>query len=112
MKVDETEFTPALYNDPELTRKTVALFKEVLGEERVSERPPIMGGEDFCAYGRAGVPIFFYFLGTVPPEKYEASKKEVAPPIADTPDRPRHGSSGSRWSASRSSRSTCSAASP
>ena len=65
VKIDPDEFTPALVNDPGLTRKTVALFKEVLGEDKVQERPPIMGGEDFCRYGRAGVPIFLYFLGTI-----------------------------------------------
>jgi amidohydrolase len=79
--VDESEFTPALFNDPALTKKTVALFREMLGEKNVIERPPILGGEDFSRYGRAGVPIFLYFLGTVPPEKYEASKKEGAPPL-------------------------------
>ena len=56
----EDEFTPALYNDPALTRKTVAVFKEVLGEDKVAERPPVLGGEDFCALwpgGRAGLPV-------------------------------------------------------
>lgn len=81
VKVDETEFTPALFNNPALTRKTVALFREILGEKNVRERPPILGGEDFSRYGRAGVPIFLYFLGTVAPEKYEASKKEGAAPL-------------------------------
>jgi hippurate hydrolase len=28
---------------------------------------PMMGGEDFGRYGREGVPIFLYFLGTVSP---------------------------------------------
>src|SRR5438309_7773142 len=46
------EFTPALYNEPKLTRKTVALFREVLGDKAVMERPPLMGGEDFSRYGR------------------------------------------------------------
>lgn len=81
VKVDESEFTPALFNDPALTRKTVALFKEVLGAENVRERPPILGGEDFSRYGRAGVPVFLYFLGTISPEKYAASQKEGAPPL-------------------------------
>lgn len=81
VKVDESEFTPALFNDPALTKKTVALFREILGANNVRERPPILGGEDFSRYGRAGVPIFLYFLGTVPPEKYEASKKEGAAPL-------------------------------
>jgi hippurate hydrolase len=78
---DPGEFTPALYNDPALTRKTVALFKEVLGPENVHERPPIMGGEDFSRYGRAGIPIFLYFLGTIAPERVAAAEKEGARPL-------------------------------
>ena len=49
VKIDPTEFTPALLNDPGLTRKTVTAFKEVLGSDKVYERPPVMGG----------VPVFF-----------------------------------------------------
>jgi hippurate hydrolase len=81
VKVDESEFTPAMYNEPALTRKTVALFKELLGAGRVRERPPIMGGEDFSRYAREGVPAFLYFLGTVAPEKFEASQKPGGEPL-------------------------------
>jgi hippurate hydrolase len=80
-KVDPGEFTPALLNNPALTRKTVALFKEILGPENVHERPPVMGGEDFSRYGRAGVPIFLYFLGTLAPERVAASQREGARPL-------------------------------
>jgi hippurate hydrolase len=74
------EFTPALVNDAALTQKTVAVFRDVLGADKVVTRPPILGGEDFSRYGRAGVPIFLYFLGTQPPERVaEASKEGVKP---------------------------------
>ena len=63
-------------NDAKLTKRTVDLFKQVLGEGKVEERPPVMGGEDFSRYGREGVPIFLYFLGTMPPDRVEAAKKE------------------------------------
>ena len=80
--IDPGEFTPALLNEPKLTRKTTALFKDVLGAENVRERPPIMGGEDFGRYGRdGGVPIFLYFLGTVAPERVAAAAKEGAQPL-------------------------------
>src|SRR6185437_15841530 len=46
VSIHPEEFTPALRNDPELTRRTVAAFRAVLGTERVGERPPVMGGED------------------------------------------------------------------
>ena len=69
ISIDPGEFTPALFNEPSLTRKTTALFKECLAPDKVHERPVIMGGEDFGRYGRAGVPIFLYFLGTMSPEQ-------------------------------------------
>ena len=81
VKVDPGEFTPALVNEPKLTRKTVALFKEVLGADKVHERPPVMGGEDFGRYGREGVPIFLYFLGTLPPERVAEAEKEGGQPL-------------------------------
>jgi hippurate hydrolase len=75
VRVDPGEFTPAMVNDRELTRKTVAMFRTVLGTDKVHERPPVMGGEDFSRYGREGVPIFMFWLGTVPPEKVKAAQE-------------------------------------
>ena len=40
-----------------------------------------MGGEDFSRYGREGIPIFMYFLGTFPPERIAEAKKEGGRPI-------------------------------
>jgi hippurate hydrolase len=79
VKVDPEEFTPALLNDPALTRKTVALFKEALGADKVVERPAVMGGEDFGRYGREGVPIFLYFLGTIAPERVDEAARTGRP---------------------------------
>jgi len=79
--VDPGEFTPALVNDSKLTRRTVALFRELLGPANVKERPPVMGGEDFARYGRQGIPVFLYFLGTVPPERVAESEKENGAPL-------------------------------
>jgi hippurate hydrolase len=80
--IDPGEFTPAVFNEPKLTRKTVALFRDVLGDEKVTERPLTMGGEDFGRYGRdGGVPIFLYFLGTVSPERVAEAAKEGGKPL-------------------------------
>jgi hippurate hydrolase len=81
MKIDPDEYTPALLNDSALTRKTVALFKEALGADKVLERPPLLGGEDFSRYGREGVPVFLYFLGTIAPERVAEAAKEGAKPL-------------------------------
>jgi len=79
VKVDPEEFTPALLNDPALTRKTVTLFKEALGPDKVTARPPVLGGEDFSRYGREGIPIFLYFLGTIAPERVAEAARTGKP---------------------------------
>ena len=61
----------------ETNPKLAALF----AEERRLERPPLMGGEDFSRYGREGVPIFLYFLGTIDPKQVEAAQREGADPL-------------------------------
>src|SRR5262249_40484023 len=81
VKIDPEEFTPALVNESKLTKKTADLFTELLGPEKVLERPLIMGGEDFGRYGKEGVPIFLYFIGTSDPEKVAAASKEGAKPL-------------------------------
>ena len=75
IRVDLDDFTPAVYNNPGLAKKTTKVFCDVLGAKYVHEIGPVMGGEDFGRYGREGIPIFFYFLGTLPPERIEAAAK-------------------------------------
>jgi len=60
VKINPAEFTPALHNDAKLTSSTVALFKDILGADKVVSRPPMMGGDDFSRYGRARVPICLF----------------------------------------------------
>jgi hippurate hydrolase len=81
VKVNPAEFTPALHNDPELTRKTAALFRDVFGLDRVISRPPMMGGEDFSRYGRDRVPICMFWLGTIDPKRVAESEHENAKPL-------------------------------
>lgn len=81
VKVKLEEYTPATYNDVPLTRKTIGLFRDVLGAENVKERAPLMGGEDFSRYGRAGVPIVMYFLGTIPDDRFAESERPGGRPL-------------------------------
>src|SRR5205823_2587182 len=83
VKIDVDGFTPALVNDPALTRKMVALFQEVLGDEQVHERALSLGGEDFSQYVRQGVPGFYYFVGSAPPDLV-ARANRGGPPLALT----------------------------
>ncbi|MEI7685433.1 MAG: amidohydrolase [Planctomycetota bacterium] len=79
--VSETEFTPALYNNPELTKKVTGVFRSNFGDANVKAMPPIMGGEDFARYAKDGTPIFFWFLGTMDQKRWTESKKEGAAPL-------------------------------
>ncbi len=73
--------TPATLNDPALTTKVAASATRILGKESVVEVSPVMGGEDFSRFGRTAekVPICLFWLGTVAPEKIEASKAQGTP---------------------------------
>src|SRR5947208_2918219 len=44
------QFTPATYNNPELTKRLVAMWKQKLGSDNVEAPDPTMGGEDFSEY--------------------------------------------------------------
>jgi amidohydrolase len=81
VKVNLDEYTPATLNDVKLTRRMVGVFKEALGDANVTERPPIMGGEDFGRYGREGIPIFLYFVGTIPKDRYDNAQKPGGKPL-------------------------------
>jgi hippurate hydrolase len=80
VRFEEANFTPALYNDPELAKRTAKYLGEQLGD-KVKVIPPILGGEDFARYGQQGIPIFFWFIGTVDPLKYAESKKPGGAPL-------------------------------
>ena len=60
-----SEGTPSLKNDSELTARMKQVFEKTLGNQNVSVDEPSMGGEDFSRYGREGVPILMYRLGSV-----------------------------------------------
>jgi amidohydrolase len=76
VEVAEEEYTPATYNDPELTKRVVAVLESALGPENVVEVAPVMGGEDFGRYSLANheIPTLLFWLGTVPPDRARAAR--------------------------------------
>ena len=81
-----SEGTPALSNDPALVERVVPTFRRVLGDENVLPAEQTMGGEDFSEYGRAGVPIFMYRLGSVEQERLDRFRQlGVDPPTLHSP---------------------------
>jgi len=84
--VTASEGTPSLYNDDVLTAHLQKVFKETLGTDNVVAVEPVMGGEDFSRYGKAGVPILMYRLGSVSQrrlEQYEMAGR--TPPSLHSP---------------------------
>lgn len=81
VEVMKGEFTPATYNNPELTRKLVAVWKGLLGADNVEMVDPTMGGEDFSEYSLAdhSIPAVDFHIGGVDPDKLAESKKTGTP---------------------------------
>jgi amidohydrolase len=69
--VQVSEGTPSLRNDDKLATQIAATLKRILGEDKVVDAEPSMGGEDFSEYGRAGVPILMFRLGAVSAKRLE-----------------------------------------
>jgi hippurate hydrolase len=72
------EGLPPTYNNPELTRRLVAVWKKALGEENVQMVDPTMGGEDFSEYSLPdhSIPAVDFHIGAVDPAKIAEYKKE------------------------------------
>ncbi|MEM9494643.1 MAG: amidohydrolase [Pseudomonadota bacterium] len=85
----EADYTPSTYNDPDLTKKVMGAIAESMGSERVYERAPSMGGEDFSQFTRADpdVPSLIFWVGGVDPAKMKAARdgKGLAPPANHSP---------------------------
>ncbi|HZN34582.1 MAG TPA: amidohydrolase [Pirellulaceae bacterium] len=68
-KVAFIDGTPAMFNDEKLAARLHAVFVKELGAANVETPEKELGGEDFSMYGRAGVPILMFRLGTVEPQR-------------------------------------------
>ena len=80
VKVSETEFTPATFNDPKLTERLAGAFEKALGGDNVVKWPPIMASEDFGRFSLDNqIPSCMFWLGAVEPAKVEASRKSGKP---------------------------------
>src|SRR5438045_287831 len=72
------QLTPATYNNPDLTKRLVAVWKNVLGADNVEIADPTMGGEDFSEYSLPdhSIPAVDFHIGAVDPEKIAQFKRE------------------------------------
>ena len=78
VNVLKDQLTPATYNNPDLTKRLVAVWKKVLGDANVEIVDPTMGGEDFSEYSLPdhSIPAVDFHIGAVEPEKIAQFKKE------------------------------------
>ena len=75
------EYTPAVFNDPKLTRKLKQSFEKALGKDNVIQVSQVMAGEDFGMYGRIKpiIPTSLFWLGSVNKTKYNLSNRRGSP---------------------------------
>jgi hippurate hydrolase len=75
------DFTPAAYNNPDLTKRLVALWKKQLRDENVELVDPTMGGDDFAEYSLPdhSIPAVYFHFGAVDPAKIAESNKNGTP---------------------------------
>ena len=58
--------TPALINNPELSRQMIPTMEKVVGKDNLKMIDPVMGGEDFAVFANE-VPGMYYRLGVAKP---------------------------------------------
>ena len=75
------QFSPAVYNNPELTRRLAPVWKKQIGDENVVKMDPTMGAEDFSEFSLPdhSIPAVDFWIGAVDPAKVAESKKNGTP---------------------------------
>lgn len=78
VSVEKDEYTPATFNTPQFTEEMASYLKSRFGEQRVTQLPPVMGGEDFGRFSREDKDIksLIIWVGGVPQAEYDAAQKE------------------------------------
>ena len=67
--IEELYTFPLLVNDPDETARVTDVLRGALGEDKVLDRPAVMGSEDFGHLPDAiGVPGVYWFFGGMPDE--------------------------------------------
>ncbi|RIK80153.1 MAG: amidohydrolase [Planctomycetota bacterium] len=74
--VEVSDGTPALANDEKLAQRIEPAVRRAVGEQNVLEAEPSMGGEDFGAFGRAGVPILMMSVGAVSQDRLQRLQQD------------------------------------
>jgi hippurate hydrolase len=85
----ESDYTPSTYNDEAMTKRVMTAIGASIGEARVYERAPSMGGEDFSRFGRTAddIPTVIFWTGASDPAAMRAGRegKAAMPPANHSP---------------------------
>jgi len=75
------DYTPATYNDEEMTARVMSAIAGHIGEEHVYERAASMGGEDFSRFGRTveDIPTVIFWTGSADPKAFKAGQEGKGP---------------------------------
>ena len=73
--VRDEMYTPATFNTPAITDRTLALFQQHFGQQRVIKTPAVMGGEDFSRFWLADKSIesLIFWVGGTPKPVWDAA---------------------------------------
>ena len=73
-KIEHTEATDAVYNDPALAQRMQSVLESALGKDNVVVQNPLLVSEDFSYFTAQGVPSFYFSLGGADPARYAEAK--------------------------------------
>ncbi|HEU0208010.1 MAG TPA: amidohydrolase [Candidatus Udaeobacter sp.] len=78
VSVSKDLFCPATYNNPELTKRLISVWKKALGSDDVGIVDATMGGEDFSEYSLPdhSIPAVDFHIGAVEPAKIAEYKQQ------------------------------------
>src|SRR5215813_6652210 len=77
----QTEYTPAVYNNPALTERIAAVLAKTIGKDNVVQSQPMMASEDFALYSleEHQIPTMIFWVGAVDPAKTKQSRENGTP---------------------------------
>jgi len=77
VSASKDQFTPATYNNPELTKRLISVWKTSLGNDNIKIVDPTMGGEDFSEYSLPdhSIPAVDFHIGAVDAAKIAEFKQ-------------------------------------
>src|SRR5712672_2337473 len=77
VSASKDQFTPATYNNPELTKRLISVWKTSLGNDNIKIVDPTMGGEDFSEYSLPdhSIPAVDFHIGALDAAKIAEFKQ-------------------------------------